>query len=484
MTTSYDEIPYKGAPFAQSHPDRLAVMARLFGMQPAPVERCRVLELGCTDGGNIIPMAMMLPESSFLGIDLAESAIAAGQATVAGLGLRNIDLRACDLTQISPEWGQFDYIIAHGLYSWVPAQVREHVLRISKENLAPNGVVYISYNAYPGCRLREVIRDMMLFHIRTIEDPVERVAQGRALVQALVQAASSRTDAYQAFMRAEAENILERDPNVLFHDELSEEWQPFYFHEFLQQAAAYELQFLSEANLSDMQDAGPPGMVALGEADRVTRDQYRDFGKFRKFRQTLLCHGEVDLLPEPLASVTESLFIDSPARLEGEADGVKHFTGQHGAGLKTAHPLAIRIIEQLMEAWPGALTFDDVAQGLNEEDRQAAVAIIMAAWSAGMVQLHEVPAQLATSASKRPLASPLARLQARNGDPLTTLRHSTVAPLGDTERKLVELLDGTHDRQAITEALRPLRPEVDDATFAAELDANLNKLAYMALLSA
>lgn len=85
MPESYDEVLYPGYAYRQTHPDRLATMATLFGMTPAPVEGCRVLELGCGEGGNLIPMAFGLPRSQFLGIDLAQRPIQKGQAMVEAL---------------------------------------------------------------------------------------------------------------------------------------------------------------------------------------------------------------------------------------------------------------------------------------------------------------------------------------------------------------------------------------------------------------
>src|SRR6476661_8295153 len=125
MPTPYDELPYPGSAFAQTHPDRLATLATLFGMTPAPVERCRVLELGCGDGGNLIPMAFGLPESRFTGVDLATTAIARGQQLIDQVGLANIRIQNADLMDLDSGFGEYDYIIAHGLYSWVPPQVRE-----------------------------------------------------------------------------------------------------------------------------------------------------------------------------------------------------------------------------------------------------------------------------------------------------------------------------------------------------------------------
>src|SRR5262252_5947803 len=145
--TQYDEVRYTSRPLAQTHPDRLATLASWFGMRPAAVDRCRVLELGCGTGANLIPMALGLPESSFVGVDLATSAIAEGQAMATALELANIDLRALDVRTIPDQLGAFDYIIAHGLFSWVTHDVQEHILEVCTTRLTPEGVAYISYNA-------------------------------------------------------------------------------------------------------------------------------------------------------------------------------------------------------------------------------------------------------------------------------------------------------------------------------------------------
>src|SRR5579872_907571 len=162
----YDEVPYRTLPQKQTHPDRLGAIGKLFGMNPAPVRGCRVLEVGCGNASNLIPMAYALPESQFTGIDLAAEAMAAGQHTVAALKLSNCRLELADICNIGAEYGEFDYIVAHGVYSWVPAHVRDRLLALCAERLAPQGIAYISYNAYPGRHMRQMLREMMLYHIR------------------------------------------------------------------------------------------------------------------------------------------------------------------------------------------------------------------------------------------------------------------------------------------------------------------------------
>ena len=99
MGDSYDQVRYPGLPLAQTHPDRLATIAGLFGLRAASPAQCRVLEIGCGEGGNLIPMALTLPGSEFTGIDRAEQAVAQGRSVTAALGLSNVTLRHLDLME-------------------------------------------------------------------------------------------------------------------------------------------------------------------------------------------------------------------------------------------------------------------------------------------------------------------------------------------------------------------------------------------------
>jgi SAM-dependent methyltransferase len=154
------------------------VVAILAGLSPAPVERCRVLELGCARGGNLIPMGVGLPGGSFIGFDLSAGQVAAARAVIDALGLENVAIHHKNILEVGEEIGTFDYIICHGTYSWVPAEVQEKILEISARNLAPDGVACISYNTYPGWRLRGLTRDMMCYHAGRYDRPGDRARRG------------------------------------------------------------------------------------------------------------------------------------------------------------------------------------------------------------------------------------------------------------------------------------------------------------------
>src|ERR1700722_7510956 len=250
--TSYDQVLYPAQTFPWTHPNRLATAAFLRGMQPAPINRCRVLELGCGSGMNLMGMAFQLPTSEFIGLDLARRPIASGQSFIRELGLANIELHSIDLCEASSEqFGMFDFIIAHGLYSWVPQPVRERILAVCRKMLRPQGVAYISYNAYPGNHLRDLVRGMMRFHRSGLEDSIDKVGQARGLLKFLAES-TTRTDYYVATIRAQYDRTLKYQDAAFFHDDLSEVNQPFYFHEFMADAQRHGLKFVGEARSNDL----------------------------------------------------------------------------------------------------------------------------------------------------------------------------------------------------------------------------------------
>src|SRR5262245_44993515 len=142
LAQQYDAVPYPSLPVARSQPEYLETIARLRGMQPAGAEQARVLELGCASGGNLLPLAERYPNAQFLGIDRSARQIAMAQQTTRGAGLANVEFQRRDIVELDPRIGSFDYIIAHGIYSWVEAPVRDKLLALCRDCLAPQGIAY------------------------------------------------------------------------------------------------------------------------------------------------------------------------------------------------------------------------------------------------------------------------------------------------------------------------------------------------------
>ncbi len=270
--TSYDELPYtcNAMPYAQ--PDRLATVATLFGMTPPPVQNCRVLELGCCDGSNIIATAHSLPKAECWGVDLSAQHIVNGRALIKTLGLQNITLKQMNILEIDESFGIFDYIIAHGIYSWVSSAEQEKILSICKHHLAANGVAYVSYNTKPGWNMRSTLRDMMLYHSAL------RPNQLKNLLQFFTDATAEGKDTYSRFTNELLNQLSQLPESFLFKEFIEEENEPLYFHQFLKRA--HGLEYLGDAFVQTM----------VIEDDLIHQEQLMDFIRNRHFRHTLLCH--------------------------------------------------------------------------------------------------------------------------------------------------------------------------------------------------
>jgi SAM-dependent methyltransferase len=443
--TGYDRVPYPGHPFPQTHPDRLATVATLFGLRPAPPDACRVLELGCGDGGNLVPMAYVLPASTFDGIDLSRRAVERARALAAALQLPNVRFEHADL---SAARGEFDYVIAHGVYSWIEPAARDALLAACRERLAPDGVVYVSYDVLPGGHRREITRQMLRWHLRDVDDPADRIASARELLRLVAEAGQE-----------DAARALEQGDAALYHDELAPHHEAVLFTDFVAHAARHGLAFVAEADVFEMDAGALPRELA---PDPIEREQYLDFFKGRRFRQTLLCRAEAERHEGGL-EVVRGMLVGAPVERVGE----DQFRGPLGATLTTDHEAVKAALVRLGDAWPAALP----VASLGDDD--AVAETLRRAYAANLVRLHLWAPELATTPSQRPVASALARRQASEGARVTTLLHTSVEVGDELGRRLIGLLDGTRDRAALTAELgRP--PD--------ELERSLEGLARLGLL--
>src|ERR1700736_4551212 len=457
-TTSYDEVLYPPAVHVHTPPDRFATVGTLCGMRPTPIGHSRVLEFGCGVGSNLISIAFNCPGREVIGLDLARRQIAAGQDSSAELGLKNIRLHHLDVCEANKErFGFFDYIIAHGLYSWVPQTVRQHILAACREMLTPQGIAYINYNAYPGNHLRDLARGIIRFHAKHFEEPAEKIRQARGILQFLA-TARSEPNAYTTALQSELERVVKYADAAFFHDDLSDINRSFYFRDFIRDAENHDLQFIGESspNEVDPDKVTPEALQRLSElesADETTREQYKDFVVGCGFRRTLVCHKEVPLASRRLPEMVKELFLSCDASPVEASDGGTVFKQPKGGELASSHPPVIAALRRICEAWPCAISFETALLESGADDSGLLADILLKAYESGVVQLHTMPRVVVNRVSDRPIASPFARLQARRGNLVTCQLHKLIRLTDPLSGRLVTLLDGTQDHGAILKAL-------------------------------
>jgi SAM-dependent methyltransferase len=469
---SYDLVPYTSYPYARTHPDRLETVGRLFGMEPAPAGACRVLELGCASGGNLVPMAAQLPGSEFVGLDLGARQIEDGHATVRALGLRNVELRHADILDVDASWGRFDYVICHGVYSWVEPRVRHAILRILAERLGPQGIGLVSYNTYPGWHMREAVRHMMRWHTARFEEPAQRAAQGGALVDFLANAVDPG-GAYGQLLRRELEILQRTGSDYLLHEHLEEVNTPLYFHEFVEQAHAQGLQYLGDADVPTMLTRGLAPAVAetLGRIspDIIRLEQYLDFVSNRQFRNTLLCHASVELRRALGPGQLEGGWLRCGAEPEGNvvdlSPGVKVAMRAVGIEVESELPVTKAGLVILRRGWPDVVRFEGLVEQavglLGEAGVELPGGIDVAAvlgadllelYCRGVLELHRVRPVVCTVVSERPRVSEHARHWAERRGFVVSQWHVRV-DVDPAAAAIVRRLDGGCDRAGVVEGL-------------------------------
>jgi SAM-dependent methyltransferase len=464
----YNIVPYTSVAFPQSQPARLAALGVLFGLSPPAVETARVLELGCAAGGNIIPHAQRFPRARFLGIDLSVRHVEEGRQRIASLGLGNIEIRQGDLTEVALEGQSFDYIICHGVYSWVPPAARDAILRISAENLAPTGIAYVSYNVFPGWQMRNIVRDIMLYHAGESGPPRERIAKARWVLEQMAKF-SQEASPYGALLRQEGVSLATAEDSYILGEFLARENAPCYFRDFAAAAEARGLTYLCEANVADCiaenRGAEVGALIRTMSANKlIPLEQYIDFFVGRPFRQTLLVQAQRagsikrTLVPDR----ARTLHVSGQLIRDQEAGGAQRrvYKGAGGGTVTAGSQASAEAIEALAAAYPETRTLADLVQVAAPPDlpgaAQGEAAILDALFKmilAGLVTISTVPVRVGGANVDKPVAWPLARADAAAGRSWTTNpRHETVS-LDVVKVALLPHLDGSHDRGQLGERL-------------------------------
>lgn len=479
--TSYDEVEYYSYPIARTDPDHLHCIGRLFGLNPPPVERARVLELGAGDGGNIIPLAARYPAGEYFGVDLSQTAVERGNRRIAAARLSNIELAVRDLLSFDPQPERFDYVIVHGVYSWVPDKIKESILRCIRTALSPNGIAFVSYNTLPGWHQRLVSREFMSFHTAAISDPKLKLTQARAAISFLAESASERAPLYRSLLAEEVATTQGVADWHLLHEYLEDTNDPRYFVTFAAEAAAHRLQYLGDSELSQMLPLEFPTAVqeriARIARDVIRMEQYLDFMRNRKFRRSLLVKEELSIRREFSPSDLSGLYLASPMTSTLEGSALK-FSHTNGGGLVVSDQLLARALRVLEELYPSEISFSDLCQATGGEMERLAKSLLQLA-IADLLELRSTKRGIPPStATPLPKAFSLAATEATHSELLPNLLHDNVR-VSPEQRKILQLCTGLNSREQIVGQLAGTGVHLSSQ----ELDTQLGLLHRMALLA-
>ncbi len=479
--SAYDSFQYENLPFRMSHPDWMATIATLAGLRPPDVRTSRVLEIGCARGGHLIPLAELLPDASFVGIDLAPSQIADARADADGVGVTNVEFRAVDVRNLPDDLGSFDYIVCHGVYSWVPDDARDAILRACRDLLSPNGIAYVSYNTYPGWHARGMLRSMFAKVVPDGEAH-ERARSTRAFLDLLDQFVPD-TLPLQPWLQSEINLLRHYSDRYLFFEHLVEENTPFHFQDFMTRAHSFDLVHVGDAEVASglTRQVGDDGSRAIAERvddgesaylAHVEGQQLLDFLTLRHFRRSLLTHSSHRSLLRPefdidavsgsfvsLERVRTNEIGESEIELDVDAaDGLEVSLDDNGRFVVTSgDPVPIVAMWTLASSPRRGMWVDDLVDHVSAQVdlpnvRRLVHQWVLTSFLEGSVQLSRWPRPTAYQLPTKPTTSRCARWQAaRLRTSVTNLRHEELE-IDDLDRVLITSMDGSRDAPAVVEA--------------------------------
>ena len=472
----YDAVPYDSRAIADTHIGLLSIEAILAGLSPALPAKCRVLELGCASGGNLLPMADEFPESEFVGIDISPVQVADGENLRKQAGLNNARLMVMDLCQVGTQLGTFDYIIAHGLYSWIPAPVQAKLLELFATCLNPHGVGYISLNVYPGFHNRQMLRDMLQRRLEGVIDPAARRDISMQFLHVIANTEAAPSCQSMA-LRGEAKQLLECGYSYFVHDTLAEYHEALYFEDFNRRLTGSGLNFLSECRPDPVIRRAAIGLLKqLPESagNRIKQEQYIDYIGVVSFRHTAIVKAGLPLKSSPDVKWIDHFSIRSRlhpkvlanAQPMNMAPGVPiTFTIPLAGDITFENNISKGIFLSLFLHSSIPLTFEQLLTELRKQlrlgtefaiagspQRQKMAETLMYYRGLGLIKLCWPPGFI-LQVNEKPKVSKLVRAMAPHTSVLPNRLHETVLDLTRLDTMLLSLMDGNHDIDALCDAI-------------------------------
>jgi SAM-dependent methyltransferase len=449
---SYEEMPYTTFALRSADPNRLAAIARLYGIDAPPPTNASILEIGCGTGANLIHIAERYPSSRCVGIDISERHIAEGRKIISATGILNVELQCGDIRDAALGDGQFDYVLCHGVYSWVSPSVRQQLLHLIAASLSAQGVAFVSYNVLPGWRQRGAIRDVMqsgAMYSTTVtgdSSAEARLKGGLEFLDLVSSVRSKSDDLYGGYLRESRERFKQSHSAYLFHEYLEEFNEPTLFSDFMREAELHGLQFVSEAkpSLMSTDDLGPHVSEYLNRLgpNIIAQEQCLDVIRNRMFRETILCRGTHELKRDLKASVFKSIhFVSDYREVSSKASGVVFREVGPDQTVTTPNDEHATILKIVGAAGYAGATFAEVSlrarDTLSQVDERALMHILVRLWRSGFVDVALESAPIANSPCGPARISRLAHHQIESEEELVTALQHRSFGLSATERSVL-----------------------------------------------
>lgn len=444
LKNSYNELAYTPQAYRETAVERLELIAKIRGLEPASSANSNILELGCGQGMNLIPMAFRNPQSQFLGIDFSENQINFAKKFISELGLNNIDFQCQDIFDFEAQ-GQYDFVVAHGVLSWIPRHQQQELLSLVSKLLSPDGVGYVSYNCFPGWYGKKILRDFVLAKNSKLPSAEADLVEVFKQIESYIQSTSKTNPALSAQLKYDFEDMKRRPRAYLLHDEFELESHALYFSEFRRFLEAEKLFYAGDTlQDGDLLEAYSSEMRRALAAEKLSADLFKleeisDFYRNRRFRRSIFSKKKAET---PSIESLSQFYVRSKLKaIDGESSIFQHPT--YG-NIEVQFSVLIEALQRLEVAGPAGLSMKSLLETYSEASHRDLLDRILYFFRLDLLELWPSVLQCsAFKAEQNPKVSDLVLHQAKHKIWLTGATHESVA-VDETACEFIEKLDGKH----------------------------------------
>jgi len=263
---------------------------------PSVVSPFNYLELGCGNGVTINALAVNHPKSQFWGLDFNPSHIVNAQEQARLANIENSQFFDLSFEEtLDQDLPVMDFIVLHGIYSWVNEENRRHICALIKKMLRPGGVVYLSYNCLPGWSQAAPLRRLMAeFASREGGGVLEKLQTIKQVLPQL-DALPLQYTQLNPYSKLVHETIATKSPQYVVHEYMNTNWDLFYFTDVAAQMHEIKMTYAASANVLEnfMQTCAAQDTVKFieSQADHLMRELMLDYATNKRFRRDIYTRG-------------------------------------------------------------------------------------------------------------------------------------------------------------------------------------------------
>lgn len=419
-------------------------------------------------------IATACPTAECTGIDNATEQIVSGRQAIHEIGLNNIELINSDFGALTDSSKHYDYIICHGVFSWIPTEQQDRLLATIKQLLAPQGLAYLSYNCLPGWQSRDALRRLLLEQTDAISDNTEKIRVARELMGWLLEILCDDYSPYALGLKSELENIQHHSDSFILHELLNSHTSAMYFSAFAKKLAEHHLRFMCEARFGRtlshrLTKEGVSCEKCLSTSldnHQLNVESFLSYIYPTALRRSLICHDHQIPLNYPRIDQIRSFFLASPlvptSPPELHDSVVNEYAAPQGFMVEVKEPLFKEALAIMADKWPQAISFKELSEELslthqhiskNDKTDKKLIDFLFDFYCQELIELYSAPLPFTLSIRDKPQISALARWQLQNQNWATNLRHEYVI-LNEFGRSVAKLCNGRNSPADIANAIQ------------------------------